>query len=112
MQGEASSRGDRMAWVDGSDRWAAMRSLAHSIDGLVGCIHQRAVGVAGRIGSRMAPMVSRYEQGAAFARHADNHCLRGRGSSCDARVLTAVYYLSSDDWNAPADGGCLRFYRP
>ena len=60
--------------------------------------------------TRMRPMVSRYGVGAAFARHADNHCRRGEGPHCNGRWLTAVYYCN-EDWSAD-DGGCLRLYRP
>jgi len=39
--------------------------------------------------SRMRPMVSRYGVGAAFARHADNHCRAGEGADCNGRWLCA-----------------------
>ena len=37
--------------------------------------------------SRMRPIVSRYDVGAAFARHADNHCHAGAGPDCNGRWL-------------------------
>ncbi|KAL1503475.1 hypothetical protein AB1Y20_011959 [Prymnesium parvum] len=109
---EAAVRGDQIAWVGGEAQWQAVRAVARLVDELVCSVRLELGGAAARIRSRMAPMVARYASGAAFARHADNHCLRGEGKFCDSRVLTAVLYLSSDDWDASAHGGCLRLYRP
>eukprot|EP00966_Prymnesium_polylepis_P020691 476173-Prymnesium_polylepis.3 len=113
VSGEATQRGDRITWAgDDDERWAAVRALAATIDELVCALRESCGGRVATIGSRMRPMVARYGVGAGFARHADNHCLGGRGAHCDGRVLTAVYYMSSDDWDGAADGGCLRVYRP
>ena len=45
------------------------------------------------VNGRERVMVAAYGKGDAFARHTDNHCLRGKGSHCNDRVLSAIVYL-------------------
>ena len=113
VQGSTTQRGDHIAWAsEDGQRWESVRELARQIDSLVCSLRLVCGGEVASIESRMLPMVAQYGTGAAFARHADNHCMRGRGAHCDCRVLTAVYYISSTDWCPETDGGCLRIYRP
>jgi hypothetical protein len=106
------TRSDRIAWADGAQpQWRAIGEVSAVIDELIRSV--RAAGdVLGAVGCRERVMVAAYGEGDAFARHSDNHCLAGRGPHCNPRVLTAVYYMSPDDWAAGADGGSLRIYKP
>ena len=111
--GAPMRRGDVVTWVrdEAAAQWGGVAALAREIDRLVVSLRDECDDLAA-VSSRMAPMVARFPVGAAFARHADNHCASGRGPHCDGRLLTAVYYMSSDEWDAKEDGGCLRLYRP
>ena len=61
--------------------------------------------------------------GARYIRHLDNVCLRGEGSRCNGRKLTAVYYLNDpaehdaaakvgDNARASYSPGALRIFHP
>jgi len=120
--GEASpaTRSDRIAWVGSQpqedDAWPAVGALAARLDALVRDVRTAAQDVLGAVQGRERVMVAAYGQGDAFAKHSDNHCVRGVGAHCTARVLSAVIYLSPADWvpgaSDGADGGSLRLYRP
>jgi len=58
----------------------------------------------------MRPMISHYGPGAFFTKHADNYCDRGRGSLCNDRLLTAIFYCTQT-WR-PEHGRQLRIYAP
>jgi hypoxia-inducible factor (prolyl hydroxylase) len=105
-------RGDHILWADEAQpQWDALRGVAALVDTLV-CGLRATCPPLASIAARMAPMLATYPRGAAFARHSDNHCVAGKGPHCDTRVLTAVYYMSDDDWDGERDGGCLRIFRP
>jgi hypoxia-inducible factor (prolyl hydroxylase) len=126
------TRSDHIAWAEPSDApWAALRALVARADALVRELRRSGATAAdaddgagdGRADvaaaaqddaqlelCRMRPMVARYGEGAAFARHCDNHCVEGRGPHCNGRWLTLVYYCNRA-WRE-GDGGCLRLYAP
>ena len=107
-------RSDCIAWVDVTDErqgddWRALSAVVGLVDSLVRTLATVAPELGGAGATRRRPMVSRYGEGAAFARHCDNHCEQGEGPLCNGRWLTAVYYCN--EW--PADGGgVLRLFRP
>ena len=109
------TRSDEVAWVDAAAApWEALANLVTQADALVHALLRAAPELSGGGGgggtpggdgapggdgggargravlSRMRPMVSRYGVGAAFARHADNHCHAGEGADCNGRWLCAV----------------------
>jgi len=112
-----ATRSDRIAWV-GSDeeQWEAMNMLAEHVDALVYAVCASSGRELAAVRSRERVMVAAYGQGDAFARHSDNHCLRGAGAHCSSRVLSCIVYLSPADWQpgteCGGDGGSLRIYRP
>ena len=105
------TRSDDVAWVDAAAApWGALGDLVTQADALVHALLRAAPELSGGGGgggggggdvpggggssahgravlSRMRPMVSRYGVGAAFARHADNHCRAGEGADCNGRWL-------------------------
>ena len=107
----AKTRSDDVAWVDAAATpWGALGELVTQADALVHALLRAAPELSGCGGnggggggdapggggssahgravlSRMRPMVSRYGVGAAFARHADNHCRAGEGADCNGRWL-------------------------
>ena len=110
LQGRLSTktRSDDVAWVDAAAApWGALGDLVTQADALVHALLRAAPELSGGGGggdapdgggssahgravlSRMRPMVSRYGVGAAFARHADNHCRAGEGADCNGRWLCA-----------------------
>lgn len=116
------TRSDRMTWADSKDaRWTAVTQISRRIDSLV--VAARAYGLSGAgasgagdgplddVRGRERVMVAAYGHGDAFARHSDNHCNRGKGVHCNPRVLSAVYYMSPQDWRPGEDGGSLRIYK-
>jgi [Skp1-protein]-hydroxyproline N-acetylglucosaminyltransferase len=40
-----------------------------------------------------------------------HHPTKGVSQSAPKRIVTCVYYLTDDDWDATLDGGCLRLFR-
>ena len=102
----AAGRGDWIVWEpEGFDLLTRRTdALIHGLRS--GC---KADGMS-RITCRQRPMVSCYSKGARFARHVDNHVGTDKENG---RVLTAVYYMQAKgEWDAEADGGCLRIFRP
>lgn len=97
----SSIRGDKIAWVSGSERGSeAISFLLNLIDKLVSVC-------AGRLGSktireRSKAMVACYPgNGAGYVKHVDN-------PNCDGRCITCIYYLNKD-WNEE-HGGVLRIF--
>lgn len=105
----ANARSDQVTWEP-----AGFEALSQRTDALVTLLRRSGrCGELEGVASRQRLMFSRYAEGDFFARHVDNDCARGKGRRCSPRVLTAVYYLqSAEGWDARADGGCLRLFRP
>jgi len=104
-------RGDSVAWPAVSDEspfGAALRSWLHRLDTLVAALRSRLgrPSELAAVRTREPPMASCYPPGARYIRHYDNNCDEGDGPDCNARRLTAVYYLSGV--GADAAGGHLR----
>ena len=130
----ARTRSDHIAWVDvtggigeGDTESLAfhsgLRSIVAHVDALIRGLTPRLLPTgpgrgdsaeeATTVISRQRPMISRYGEGDAFARHCDNYCpVEGNGPHCNHRWLTAVFYASDRHWSRKEDGGCLRVYRP
>ncbi|XP_039993110.1 egl nine homolog 3 isoform X2 [Xiphias gladius] len=97
-----SIRGDKIAWVSGSERGCeAISFLLNLIDKLISVC-------AGRLGNksireRSKAMVACYPgNGAGYVKHVDNPNL-------DGRCITCIYYLNKN-WNAKEHGGVLRIF--
>lgn len=99
-------RSDEVAWEP-----SGFEPLTERADDLLVLLRARCPQLAA-ITSRQRLMFARYRTGAHFGRHVDNNCVRGHGPQCNPRVLTAVYYMQDGQWDARADGGCLRLYAP
>ena len=111
--GSAATRSDRLCWASlDEERWAAVGKVNQRTDGLIACLRSCVCPPLAGIKGRERVMVAAYGHGDAFARHSDNHCIGGNGPHCNPRVLTAVYYMSPDDWQPAMHGGCLRLYKP
>ena len=111
--GSAATRSDRLCWAALDDpRWAAVGEINSRVDALIARLRSVDCEPLAAVRGRERVMVAAYGHGDAFARHSDNHCIHGNGPHCNPRVLTAVYYMSPDDWDGAAHGGSLRIYRP
>ncbi|KAM7376443.1 hypothetical protein PAMP_006177 [Pampus punctatissimus] len=97
-----SIRGDKIAWVSGSERGCeAISFLLNLIDKLISVC-------ASRLGNKMIrerskAMVACYPgNGAGYVKHVDN-------PNSDGRCITCIYYLNKN-WNAKEHGGVLRIF--
>ncbi|XP_047467883.1 egl nine homolog 3 [Mugil cephalus] len=97
-----SIRGDKIAWVGGSERGCeAISFLLNLIDKLISMCARRLGKKA--IRERSKAMVACYPgDGAGYVKHVDN-------PNCDGRRITCIYYLNKD-WNAKEHGGVLRIF--
>ena len=86
--------------------------MSQRVDGLIASLRANEGSPLAHVKGRERVMVAAYGHGDAFARHSDNHCIGGHGPHCNPRILTAVYYMSPDDWQPAVHGGCLRLYKP
>ncbi|KAM9842708.1 prolyl hydroxylase EGLN3 [Aulostomus maculatus] len=97
-----SVRGDKIAWVSGSERGCeAISFLLNRIDQLISvCAHQ----LGGKaIRERSKAMVACYPgNGAGYVKHVDN-------PNYDGRCITCIYYLNKN-WNTEEHGGVLRIF--
>lgn len=110
--GSSATRSDRLCWAAlEEERWSAVGEVSRRVDALILRLRDQCTALED-VRGRERVMVAAYGNGDAFARHADNHCLSGRGPHCNPRILTAVYYMSPDDWDPAAHGGRLRLYKP
>ncbi|XP_026195553.1 egl nine homolog 3 isoform X2 [Anabas testudineus] len=97
-----SIRGDKIAWVSGSERGCeAISFLLNLIDKLVSMCASRLGNKA--IRERSKAMVACYPgNGAGYVKHVDN-------PNCDGRCITCIYYLNKN-WDAKEHGGVLRIF--
>ncbi|KAE8289674.1 Egl nine-like protein 3 [Larimichthys crocea] len=97
-----SIRGDKIAWVSGSERGCeAISFLLNLIDKLISVCARRLGGKA--IRERSEAMVACYPgNGAGYVKHVDN-------PNCDGRCITCIYYLNKN-WDAKEHGGVLRIF--
>ncbi|XP_017291182.1 egl nine homolog 3 [Kryptolebias marmoratus] len=97
-----SIRGDKTAWVGGSERGCeAISFLLNLIDRLVSVCASRLGNKA--IRERSKAMVACYPgNGAGYVKHVDN-------PNQDGRCLTCIYYLNKN-WNPKEHGGILRIF--
>ncbi|XP_070776532.1 prolyl hydroxylase EGLN3 [Enoplosus armatus] len=97
-----SIRGDKIAWVSGSERGCeAISFLLNLIDKLITVCASRLGGKA--IQERSKAMVACYPgNGAGYVKHVDN-------PNSDGRCITCIYYLNKN-WNAKEHGGILRIF--
>lgn len=98
----SSIRGDKIAWVNGSERGCeAINFLLNLIDKLISFCSGRLGNKA--IRERSQAMVACYPgNGAGYVKHVDN-------PNCDGRCITCIYYLNKN-WNAKEHGGILRIF--
>lgn len=97
-----SIRGDKIAWVSGSERGCeAISFLLTLIDKLISVCARR---LGGReIRERSKAMVACYPgNGAGYVKHVDN-------PNGDGRCITCIYYLNKN-WDAKEHGGVLRIF--
>uniref|UniRef100_A0A671VYF4 hypoxia-inducible factor-proline dioxygenase n=1 Tax=Sparus aurata TaxID=8175 RepID=A0A671VYF4_SPAAU len=97
-----SIRGDKTAWVSGSERGCeAINFLLNLIDKLISVCASRLGGKA--IRERSKAMVACYPgNGAGYVKHVDN-------PNRDGRCITCIYYLNKN-WNPKEHGGILRIF--
>lgn len=97
-----SIRGDKIAWVSGSERGCeAISFLLNLIDKLISVCASRLGGKA--IRERSKAMVACYPgNGAGYVKHVDN-------PNSDGRCITCICYLNKN-WNAKDHGGILRIF--
>ncbi|KAG7233449.1 hypothetical protein INR49_007017 [Caranx melampygus] len=97
-----SIRGDKIAWVSGSERGCeAISFLLNLIDKLISVCASRLGTKA--IRERSKAMVACYPgNGAGYVKHVDN-------PNCDGRCITCIYYLNKN-WNSTEHGGVLRIF--
>ncbi|XP_070699070.1 prolyl hydroxylase EGLN3 [Pempheris klunzingeri] len=97
-----SIRGDKIAWVSGSERGCeAVSFLLGLVDKMISVCARRLGGK--EIRERSKAMVACYPgNGAGYVKHVDN-------PNCDGRCITCIYYLNKD-WNAKEHGGVLRIF--
>ncbi|XP_026162523.1 prolyl hydroxylase EGLN3 isoform X2 [Mastacembelus armatus] len=97
-----SIRGDKIAWVSGSERGCESISfLLNLIDKLVSLCASRLGNKL--IRERSKAMVACYPgNGAGYVKHVDN-------PNSDGRCITCIYYLNKN-WNAKEHGGVLRIF--
>ncbi|XP_056249957.1 egl nine homolog 3 [Seriola aureovittata] len=97
-----SIRGDKIAWVSGSERGCeAISFLLNLIDKLISVCASRLGSKA--IRERSKAMVACYPgNGAGYVKHVDN-------PNSDGRCITCIYYLNKN-WNATEHGGVLRIF--
>nr|XP_020467217.1 egl nine homolog 3 [Monopterus albus] len=97
-----SIRGDKIAWVSGSERGCeAISFLLNLVDKLVSVCARHLGNRA--IRARSKAMVACYPgNGAGYVKHVDN-------PNCDGRCITCIYYLNKN-WNAKEHGGILRIF--
>ena len=105
----AMSRSDQVSWEP-----SGFETLSERADALIGLLRRSGLCPELKdVTSRQRLMFSRYACGDYFARHVDNDCAHGHGPRCSPRVLTCVFYLQPPGgWDARADGGCMRIFRP
>ncbi|XP_028251365.1 prolyl hydroxylase EGLN3 isoform X1 [Parambassis ranga] len=96
-----SIRGDKIAWVSGTERGCeAISFLLNLIDKLISMCANR---LGNTIRERSKAMVACYPgNGAGYVKHVDN-------PNCDGRRITCIYYLNKN-WNAKENGGVLRIF--
>uniref|UniRef100_A0A3P8T703 hypoxia-inducible factor-proline dioxygenase n=1 Tax=Amphiprion percula TaxID=161767 RepID=A0A3P8T703_AMPPE len=96
----SSIRGDKIAWVSGSERGCdAVSFLLGILDRLISVCAGR---LAGKIRERSKAMVACYPgNGAGYVKHVDN-------PNGDGRCITCIYYLNKK-WNH-THGGVLRIF--
>jgi SM-20-related protein len=95
---DASTRGDRTAWLDADDTVSSVRALLARLDALRTALNRALLLNLAELEAHFAL----YPAGAFYARHRD------RFRDDDARVLSAVLYLNAD-WRDD-DGGALRLH--
>ncbi|KAK2892273.1 egl nine homolog 3 isoform X2 [Channa argus] len=97
-----SIRGDKIAWVSGSERGCeAINFLLNIIDKLISMCASRLGNKP--IRERSKAMVACYPgNGAGYVKHVDN-------PNSDGRCITCIYYLNKN-WNAKEHGGVLRIF--
>uniref|UniRef100_A0A1A8SK67 hypoxia-inducible factor-proline dioxygenase n=3 Tax=Nothobranchius TaxID=28779 RepID=A0A1A8SK67_9TELE len=97
-----SIRGDKIAWVSGTERGCeAISFLLALVDRLVSVCSSRLGNKA--IRERSQAMVACYPgNGAGYVKHVDN-------PNCDGRCLTCIYYLNKN-WDPKEHGGVLRIF--
>ncbi|XP_042880822.1 prolyl hydroxylase EGLN2-like isoform X2 [Penaeus japonicus] len=105
-QARGRVRGDKIAWVTGSEpNCSSIGQLVSVVDSLVAKCnnHQQAGKLASyNIKWRTRAMVACYPgQGTHYVKHVDN-------PNGDGRCITAIYYINKN-WR-PQDGGVLRIY--
>ncbi|XP_041828764.1 egl nine homolog 3 isoform X1 [Melanotaenia boesemani] len=95
-------RGDKIAWVNGSERGCeAISFLLNLIDRLISVCASQLENKA--IRERSQAMVACYPgNGAGYVKHVDN-------PNCDGRCITCIYYLNKK-WNPKEHGGVLRIF--
>ncbi|CAJ1074842.1 egl nine homolog 3 isoform X2 [Xyrichtys novacula] len=97
-----SIRGDKIAWVSGTERGCeAIGYLLNVIDKIISVCASRLGGKA--IRERSKAMVACYPgNGAGYIKHVDN-------PNFDGRCITCIYYLNKN-WNRQEHGGILRIF--
>uniref|UniRef100_A0A1A7YUD8 hypoxia-inducible factor-proline dioxygenase n=1 Tax=Iconisemion striatum TaxID=60296 RepID=A0A1A7YUD8_9TELE len=97
-----SIRGDKTAWVSGTERGCeAISFLLTLVDRLIAVCARRLGNKA--IRERSKAMVACYPgNGAGYVKHVDN-------PNCDGRCLTCIYYLNKN-WDPKEHGGVLRIF--
>uniref|UniRef100_A0A1A8DG59 hypoxia-inducible factor-proline dioxygenase n=1 Tax=Nothobranchius kadleci TaxID=1051664 RepID=A0A1A8DG59_NOTKA len=97
-----SIRGDKIAWVSGTERGCeAISFLLALVDRLISVCASRLGNKA--IRERSQAMVACYPgNGAGYVKHVDN-------PNCDGRCLTCIYYLNKN-WDPKEHGGVLRIF--
>lgn len=98
----SSIRGDKIAWVSGSERGCeAINFLLNMIDKMISVCASRLE--SKKIRERSKAMVACYPgNGAGYVKHVDN-------PNSDGRCITCIYYLNKD-WSAKEHGGILRIF--
>ena len=100
----ARARTESIAWEPDGVELLSARTNA-----LLASLREACPELLGDVICRQRAMVSRYGLGDAFARHIDNTRDEAHGNG---RLLTSVYYMQAEAWDARGSGGCLRIFHP